>query len=112
MASTIDPVAIDLDAAPRRRRDVTEVVQDGEALIYELDSTQKHQLNWIATVLWHCLDGSVTLRELSADLSDVFGTDRAQADAEICAYVRALGEEGLLADVRRTAAADPARVDP
>lgn len=108
MARTIDPAEIGLDYAPCRRRDVTEVVQDGEALIYEPDGSGKHQLNWVATVLWHCIDGSVTLRQLSADLGEVLGTERALAEAEVCAYTRALGELGLLIGVRRTADTDRA----
>jgi hypothetical protein len=87
---------ITLGDAPRRRVDVTEVVQDGEALIYEPDGLQIHGLNPIATVLWHCLDGSVTLDELAVDLADVYDGDLDTSRAHVLDYVRDLARRELL----------------
>jgi hypothetical protein len=87
----------ELDVAPRRRPDVTEAVQDGQALLYEPDGST-HRLDGLATVLWHCLDGSVTLRELACDLEDVLETDGSTAEQKLLDYVGDLRDAGLLAD--------------
>jgi hypothetical protein len=87
---------IHLEDAPQRRRDVTEVVQDGEATIYEPDGLQIHGLNSIATTLWHCMDGSVTLERLAADLADVYDEDLDVTRAHVLGYARDLARRGLL----------------
>jgi hypothetical protein len=85
----------ELDLAPCRRRDVIDVVQDGQALLYEPDG-RTHRLDGLATVLWQCLDGSVTLRELACDLQDALGTDATAAEQKLLGHVGALREAGLL----------------
>jgi hypothetical protein len=106
MVRTIGAGEIDLDHAPRRRRDLIEVVMDGEAIIYEPDGRAKHQLNPLATALWHCIDGSVTVRQLCEDLTDGLDRDLDQVQEDLLGYVRQLGADGLLVGVRR---ADDAR---
>jgi hypothetical protein len=111
----------ELDRAPRRRPDVSEVVEDGDALLYEPDGNT-HRLTGLATVLWHCLDGSVSLRELAAELADAIGGTPSDAEAQVRDHVRLLYEAGLLADHAPSAvrargdatgpdAAEPSRVD-
>jgi hypothetical protein len=90
------PEEIALGDAPRRRVDVTEVVQDGEATIYGPDGLQMHGLNPIATTLWHCLDGSVTLDELAVDVADVYDGDLDTSRAHVLDYVRELARRDLL----------------
>jgi hypothetical protein len=85
----------ELHRAPRRRPDVTEVVEDGEALLYEPDGNT-HRLTGLATVLWHCLDGSVSLRELADELGEVVADSPAAAEEQVRDHVRLLFEAGLL----------------
>jgi hypothetical protein len=87
---------LSLSARPRRRADAVEVVQDGQAVIYEPDGLGVHGLNAIATLLWHCLDGSVTLEELAADLADVFDDDLRTARQRVLHHVSDLDARGLL----------------
>jgi hypothetical protein len=87
----------ELGRAPRRRPDVNEVVEDGDALLYEPDGNT-HRLTGLATVLWHCLDGSVSLRELAVELADAVGGTPADAETQVREHVRLLGEAGLLVE--------------
>jgi hypothetical protein len=89
------PAGPSLHARPRRRTDVTEVVQDGEAVIYEPDG-KVHGLNRTATILWHCLDGSVTLEELAVDLAEVYDGDLVTSRAQVLDYARDVARRGLL----------------
>lgn len=104
MSRTVAAEDIGPDFAPRRRPDVASVEMDGEAVLYA-GSAGMHKLDRVATVLWNCFDGSVTVRELVADLDDVYpDADRSRIEADVLACVRQLGRQGLLAGV---AAAEP-----
>lgn len=108
MARTISPEEVALDFAPRRHPAITGVELDGEVVLYAGEGTM-HKLDPIATVLWHCFDGSVTLEELVDDLGSVYsdaGADRIGEDVLDC--VRELGRQGLLENV---AVASPAARD-
>lgn len=92
----ITPDAITLDSVPRRRTDLTGVELEGELVLYSPDGGVLHKLDPIATVLWHCLDGRVPLRDLVADVSEVFGLSLERATTDVVGYVRELGGLGLL----------------
>ena len=54
----------------RARTDVTAIVLDREAVVYCDD--QLHLLDPVATLVWQCLDGEVTVDGLVAELATVF----------------------------------------
>lgn len=83
------------DDAPRRRPDVVGVEVDGEAVLYDSRDGALHRLNPVATVLWHCLDGSVTLGELAEDLRTAVPDAVGGADG-VLDYARQLDALGLL----------------
>lgn len=106
MTDRTSPDEIGLAYAPRRRDDVTSVELDGEAVLYA-GSGAMHKLDALATMLWHCFDGSVTLDELVDDLDGIYAdTGRDRIAADVLACVRELGRQGLLDGVApaRTAA--------
>lgn len=88
--------------SPRRRADVTSVELDGESVLYSGEVI--HRLDAIATVLWNCLDGTVTIGELVDDLVAVY-PDTAPDEVRSGVYdcIRTLGRDGLLANVRAEA---------
>ena len=45
---------------------------DGEAVIYDEDTTDLHHLNPTATVVFGLCDGTSTMEEISADIADAF----------------------------------------
>ena len=95
---------IDLDDlddafAPRRRPDVTSVELDGESVLYSQEIV--HRLDAIATVLWNCFDGTVTIAELVDDLVAIYpDTDPAEVRAGVFECVRTLGRDGLFTNIR------------
>lgn len=96
MAEPIRPGDITLDLLPRPRADVASVEVDGQAVVYTPRGGM-HRLDAVATVLWRCLDGATSLRDLADDLADVFSDeDPARLRGDLLAYARDLGQAGLL----------------
>ncbi|HEX5613981.1 MAG TPA: PqqD family peptide modification chaperone [Acidimicrobiia bacterium] len=87
------------DFAPRRRPEVTSVELDGEGVLYYGETI--HRLDALATVLWNCFDGTVTIGELVEDLGTVYPDEPStNIRAGIYECVRTLGRDDLLANVR------------
>ena len=98
---------IDESLIARGRAKVTEVELDGESILYD-DATQELLvLNGSAGVIWQNLDGACSLRELIADLADVFEVDADIVRADVLDTVRELSRHGML-----EAAAAPASEPP
>jgi PqqD family protein of HPr-rel-A system len=87
---------IGLGAAPRVRTDLTVVVLDGEAVIYDEESGDVHHLNPTATLVFQMLDGAVTVAELADDVAAVFELEPAEATAQVQALVDELADAGLI----------------
>ncbi len=81
---------------PRVRRDLTVVELDGEAVVYDERSGELHHLNPTATLIFGFLDGTVTIRDLAADVSDAFGVPADEVESQIRALVRRFRKLGLL----------------
>jgi hypothetical protein len=98
---------IDESMLARGRAKVTEVEIDGESVLYDEPSQELLVLNGSAAVIWHNLDGACSLRELIADLADVFEVDADIVRADVLDTVRELSRHGML-----EAAAAPASEPP
>ena len=81
---------------PRVREDLTVVELDGEAVIYDEDTAELHRLNPTATVVLALCDGTSTMREMSADISEVFGAPVDQVEHQVRAIVRDFQKAQLL----------------
>jgi PqqD family protein of HPr-rel-A system len=81
---------------PRVRDDLTVVVLDGEAVVYDEVSGELHHLNGSATVVFELLDGTSTIRELAADVADAFGRPAGEVETQIRTLVRQFRRLGLL----------------
>ena len=55
---------------PKVRDDLTVVELDGEAVIYDEETTELHHLNPTATIVFGLCDGTSTMAEMAADISD------------------------------------------
>jgi hypothetical protein len=88
--------ATDSSMIPRARADVASVELDGEIVILDSRQDALHLLNPTATTVWRCLDGSGTVGELIADLSEVFGSDPQAVRHDVSALLTDLAERGLL----------------
>lgn len=91
--------SIDRSSAPRPRDDLAHVEIDGEAVIYDERSGAMHLLDPIATVVWGCLDGAVSLGQIARELADAFTADPSRVEGDVVAVVRSFGGQGLLAGV-------------
>jgi Coenzyme PQQ synthesis protein D (PqqD) len=96
------PDAID-DGFVALRRDAVHTVEiDGEAVL--LNEGRLHLLNATGALVWACFDGEGTIAEIAADISEGLGVPYDTVLDDTLAVARELGEEGLLASVRPTAA--------
>jgi PqqD family protein of HPr-rel-A system len=86
---------------PRVRDDLTVVVLDGEAVIYDDRTGDLHHLNSTATIVFQLCDGSGTVPDLSADIADVFSIGADEVQRQVEALVQGFGDAGLLDGVER-----------
>jgi putative peptide zinc metalloprotease protein len=95
----IHPDEIDATFAPITGAWVTAVELDGESVLYDETSGGLHQLDALATVVWDRLDGTATLDDLAADLSQTFAADPDRVRRDLVTFVRQLGRQHLLEGV-------------
>jgi PqqD family protein of HPr-rel-A system len=81
---------------PKARADLAVEELDGEAVIFDEESGDLHHLNPTATVVFGLCDGSATMRDLSADLSGVFGVPLEEIEAQVRTLVRQFRKANLL----------------
>ncbi len=81
---------------PRVREGLTIVELDGEAVIYDEETTELHHLNRTATIVLGLCDGSATMAEMAADLSAVFEAPLSEVEPEVRALVRRFRKVQLL----------------
>jgi PqqD family protein of HPr-rel-A system len=90
---------------PRVRGDLTVVVLDGEAVVYDEASGELHHLNASATIVFELLDGTSTIRELATDVADAFGRPPQEIETQVRTLVRQFRRLGLLSGQPRPARA-------
>ncbi|MEO8424607.1 MAG: PqqD family protein [Actinomycetota bacterium] len=81
---------------PRARDDLTVVELDGEAVIYDEETTELHRLNPTATIVFGLCDGTSTMRQMSADLAEAFGVPIEEVEPQVRTLVRELRKAQLL----------------
>ena len=57
---------------PKVRDDLTVVELDGEAVVYDEETAEMHQLNPTATIVFGMCDGSSTVAEMSTEIAVAF----------------------------------------
>ena len=91
---------------PVRHGQVHTVEVDGQAVLLDEVNGRLHLLNATGTLVWACLDGESTMREIVADLSEGLGVPYKVALADTLAAVASLADEGLLGNVETSPRAD------
>lgn len=81
---------------PQRRDDLTVVVLDGEAVIYDERSEELHHLNTPATVVFEMCDAETTVEQMAAEIAEAFGMDATDVEPDVRTAVDSLAEAGLL----------------
>jgi len=105
--SLIDPEAIDEGFVAQPAAGVHTVELDGEAVVYDERQKRLHVLDHHGTLVWLCFDGVCSLKEVMADLVEVFSVDPAVVRADVMSLARSLGSEGLLAGVATSEQEEP-----
>src|SRR5437763_16947120 len=90
--------AFDDAFAPVVRPDVETVTIDGERVVFDPQRGEVHQLNPVGSVIWEFLDGTATIGELVADLSDAFHVAPDTVHADLASLLTQLDEHSLLVD--------------
>lgn len=82
---------------PRAREEGLTIAHlDGEAVIYDERSGDLHHLNPTATLVFQLLDGSATIKELSADIAGAYGLAAEEVEGQVRSLVRRFRKAGLL----------------
>ena len=81
---------------PRVRDDLHVVELDGEAVVYDESSGDLHQLNRVATLVFHLCDGTATARDVAGEIASL--SDGAPADVErhVRRFIRTMRDAGLI----------------
>lgn len=87
---------VDADSRLCARSDLAAVELDGEAVIYDDANRRLHRLNAPATILWNCLDGAASLRQIAGDIAETLGADATSVLSDIVTVAKQLVAEGLL----------------
>jgi PqqD family protein of HPr-rel-A system len=81
---------------PKVREGLTIVELDGEAVVYDEETTELHHLNRTATIVFDLCDGTTTMAEMAADLSAVFGVPVHEVEPQVRALIRRFRKVDLL----------------
>lgn len=81
---------------PKVRDDLTVVELDGEAVIYDEETTELHHLNPTATIVFGLCDGTATMREMAVDISEVFSVPLPDVEAQVRTLIRQFRKVDLL----------------
>jgi peroxiredoxin len=99
VAGSVTPDDIDLDFVPRLASGLDVVTLGTESLVLG-DGDGLVALNPTASLIFGFLDGESALAELVDDFAEVLGVDRATVETDVVAFVRELGVNGLLENVK------------
>jgi PqqD family protein of HPr-rel-A system len=90
---------------PKVRDDLTLAELDGETVVYDDSTGHLHYLNTTATLVFHLCDGSGTIKELAADVADVYQLGEETVEKQIRTLVGRFRRAGLLQPTARRATA-------
>ena len=85
-----------LQRLPRRRDDVRLHDRELRSYLVVPDGGAAHELNPTARAVWELCDGTTTLDELVAAITQIFSVDRDVAVADVTAVVDQLDAAGLV----------------
>jgi PqqD family protein of HPr-rel-A system len=83
-------------ARPQVRPDLTIVELDGEAVVYDEETTDLHHLNPTATVVLGLCDGESTLKEISTDISQAYGAPIDEVEPQVRSLIRSFRKVKIL----------------
>lgn len=88
--------APDLRPRARSERLLTETLESGEVVVYDLDSDRAHCLNPAASAIWRHCDGGHTVSDLARHIGEALSLSADAADLAARVAVDELHQAGLL----------------
>lgn len=88
---------LDLESVIEPHEAITWAELEGIVVVVDERTAGLHQLNATASIVWQCLDGSSTLREIGLDIADALDEDPDRVLADIVVLAQDLHERHLLA---------------
>lgn len=82
--------------APKARASLASVQIDGEAVIVDGVTGAVHHLDALGALIWACCDGTASIDQLVARLSDAFVASAACVRQDVCEFIRRLDKSDLL----------------
>lgn len=86
-----------LDAVLKPTPDLIHVEVDGETVVFHPERASLTVLDAVGTVVWACLDGTVSVRTLCGELAEAYQAPVAQVQADVLRLVAQLQNDRLLA---------------
>jgi len=81
---------------PKVRDDLAVVEIEGEAVVYDDRRVDLTHLNPAATVVFNLCDGTGTVKEMSADIAEVFRVPKDQVERQVRSVLRQFKQSGYL----------------
>jgi PqqD family protein of HPr-rel-A system len=72
------------------------VLDDLSSVAVDPDSGQAHALTAVATAIFERCDGTMTVDEIVAEITDIFDCDGIQARSDVLTFLGELSERGLI----------------
>lgn len=93
---------------PAVRSDLTVVGIDGELVIFDPLTSEIHQLDPVAAIIWPFLDGEVAMGELVLDLADAFEVPVERVRGDLATLLELLCEHQLIEGMQPERGTSPA----
>ena len=85
---------------PRVRDGLTIVELDGEAVIYDEESSDLHHLNPTATIVFGMCDAATSMKQMATEISEAFGVPLEEVEPQVRSLVRQFRKASLLVSDR------------
>lgn len=69
---------------------------DGEALIISEDGKEVHMFNEVASLIWHCADGSIPVTDIVARITNEFDVDEETAQNDCLELIQDLMDKNII----------------
>jgi hypothetical protein len=95
----VDPNSIHREHVPRRVDPAASAELEGDEVLYLEAPPRLFVLNPQARIIWHNLDGTLSVGQLADELAAEFGVPAEDMTSDVVGLVRELGASGLLQGV-------------
>lgn len=81
---------------PKIRTDLAVVELEGEAVVYDPVANELFQLNPTATVVFNLLDGTETMKDIAAAISEAVGVPEDEVERQVRALQSDFRKRGMI----------------